>query len=373
MVYIAFLVGTSVFIVSWLLLQAGFRRKLAVADRVKELSQPSLTAVVGVAATDNVGQSDQDKHGARDAKGKHRSNKLAGRLKRDNSRGQRDGKKANREGRMGQGIKATAKSVSRLKALRGNATTKRTSFMGNLEVWLRRADIKLPAKDFLVRWVATVGALTVLSFLSPLARVGVLLIPLAFVGTAMYLRMRMQRRLHQFNDGLYDMLILVANALRAGHSFVQAMHLIVEESVGPMKEEFSREEAEMQVGVLLEDALTRMAERVASEDFDLIVTAIAIQRQIGGNLAEVLLKIADTIGERVKLKREIKALTSQGRLSAAIFMGLPAGVAILLYIMNPSYMSVLFQTTIGLAIVVVAIVSQTVGFLIIRKIVNVQL
>ncbi len=340
--YVALLTGISVFILAWLLFETVLRRKLTIAERVRDLT------------------------------GERVSLPQASRPK---SRGLLRLREAGQPQSQQQNGKGTEARRMPFALGRKNAArrAKQASFKANVEVWLRRADMKLSARDFITRWLAVVGTVTILSLLTPLAYVGVLIVPMGFVVTAMYLRLRMQRRLHQFNDGLYDMLVLVSNALRAGHSFVQAMHLIVEESVGAMRDEFERAEAEMQVGVLLEDALNRAAERVGSEDFDLIVTAISIQRQIGGNLAEVLDRIASTIAERVKLKREIKALTSQGRLSAAIFMGLPAGVAVLLYIINPSYMSVLFQTSLGLLLVVVAVLGQIVGYFFIRRIVNVQL
>jgi tight adherence protein B len=339
--FVALLTAISVFIFVWLLFQTVLGRKLTVAERVRELAGGHVA----------VPETSRNKH--------------PGPL----------GRRATDQAQLRQKNANAKAGAHRVFALgrKGAKRAGQASFKANVDVWLRRADIALSARDYIVRWIAVVGTVTVLSLLTPLAYVGVLIVPVAFVVTGIYLRLRMQRRLHQFNEGLYDMLVLVSNALRAGHSFVQAMHLIVEESAGPLREEFERAEAEMQVGVLLEDALNRAAQRVGSEDFDLIVTAISIQRQIGGNLAEVLDRIASTIAERVKLKREIKALTSQGRLSAAIFMGLPAGVAVLLYVINPSYMSVLFQTSLGLMLVVVAVLGQVVGYFFIRRIVNVQL
>lgn len=245
--------------------------------------------------------------------------------------------------------------------------------LGEIELWLRRADIHVRAADFSIRWAALTGVVTVLVALTPVPYLAVFAPILSVSCTWVYLRLRMARRLAQFDAGLYDLLILIANALRAGHSFVQALHLVAMESTGPIQEEVQRLEGELQMGVHLDDALERAAGRVSSEDFALIVTAIGIQRQIGGNLSEVLERIAETIGERVKLKREVKALTAQGRLSATIFMGLPAGVGLLLYMMNASYMEILFQSTLGLVLLIVAGLGQGMGYLLIRRIVRIDL
>jgi len=261
---------------------------------------------------------------------------------------------------------------SRLRSKRTDKTPAK-NWLAEVELWLRRADIPVKASDFTVRWVLGTIVSTVFVALTPLVYVALLVPLLSALFTWVYLRMRMAKRLNQFNGGLYDLLILISNALRAGHSFVQALHLVAMESTGPIQDEVHRLEGELQMGVNLENALDRAAGRVGSEDFGLIVTAIGIQRQIGGNLAEVLERIAETIGERVKLKGEVKALTAQGRLSAIIFMVLPAGVGVLLYMINPGYIQVLFQSPLGIILLVVAGLGQGIGYLFIRRIVRIDL
>lgn len=257
---------------------------------------------------------------------------------------------------------------TRTKAKRGG-----TSWMAKLEMALKRAEIDLQTREFVVRWVLITFCLFILVDLASDFIGAILVVCISGFGTLVYLRMRVGRRSRRLNEGLTDMLTIITNSLRAGHSFVQAIHLVSQDMHGPIQEELSRIESEMQLGVGLEEALQRASERVGSEDFGLIVTAISIQRQVGGNLAEVLERISDTIRERVKLKREVKALTSQGRLSAGIFMFLPPGVGVILYIMNPSYIGILFTSPMGLAMLIGAALGQGVGYFFIRKIINVEL
>ena len=127
------------------------------------------------------------------------------------------------------------------------------------------------------------------------------------------------------------------------------------------------------MGLHMEEALVRASNRIGSEDFDLIVTAIGISRQVGGNLAEVLDKISTTIRDRVRLQREVKSLTAQGRISAFVFMFMPAMIGCLLYLVNPAYMNVMIESKVGLLMLGVAFFGQLVGYLFIRKIIHVTL
>jgi len=249
----------------------------------------------------------------------------------------------------------------------------RKALLLRLETTLKHADIKMNVREYLTRWIASAFCIAFAAVLVSGIAAAIVALGGYWFGTLMYLRARQRQRRRKFEHGLHDMLTIVANSMRAGHSFTQALHIVAEETSGPLQEELQRIGQEMQIGVGLDEALARSNERVGSEDFDLIVTAISIQRQIGGNLAEVLDKITETIRERVTLQREVKALTSQGRLSAGIFMLLPVGVGVMLFMVNPSYMKVMFESTIGLLLLVVAGVSQLFGYILIRKIVRVEL
>lgn len=180
------------------------------------------------------------------------------------------------------------------------------------------------------------------------------------------------KRLKQFNNQLGDALILVANSLRTGYSFMQAIEMVSREMPQPISGEFGRLLREMNLGIITEDALNNLAKRMNSDDLDLVITAVLIQRQVGGNLAEVLDNIAGTIRERVKMKGEIRTLTAQGRISGIIIGALPFCIGLAIFVINPSYIGVLFSHPIGHAMIGAAVVSQVLGVMFIRKIVDID-
>lgn len=186
------------------------------------------------------------------------------------------------------------------------------------------------------------------------------------------LRVKIGRRTKAFNEQLGDALILIANSLRTGYSFLQSIDMVAREMPAPISQEFARVLKEMNLGVTTEDALNNLAKRVNSDDLDLVVTAVLIQRQVGGNLAEVLNNIANTIRGRIRIKGEIKTLTAQGRMSGLVVGCLPFGLGVVLYIMNPEYIKVLFSHPAGQVMLGVALTSQMLGIMIIRKIVNID-
>lgn len=158
----------------------------------------------------------------------------------------------------------------------------------------------------------------------------------------MYINFAANRRMNTFNGQLGDTLNLWVNALRSGYSVLQAMESIATELPPPVSKEFERVVQEVRLGLGLEQALGNMYRRVPSDDLDLVITAVNIQREVGGNLAEVLDNISFTIRERVRIKGEIKTLTAQGRISGWIISLLPVGLGMVLYMMNPEYVSQLW-------------------------------
>jgi len=186
------------------------------------------------------------------------------------------------------------------------------------------------------------------------------------------LRMKIERRVRAFNSQLGDALILVANSLRTGYSFMQSIEMVSREMPKPIGEEFARVLKEMNLGVTTEEAMNNLAKRINSDDLDLVVTAVLIQRQVGGNLAEVLNNISNTIRERVKIKGQIKTLTAQGRISGVIVSILPIAIGGIIYIINPGYIQMLFTHPMGKAMIGAGIASQLVGIMFIRKIVNIE-
>jgi len=263
--------------------------------------------------------------------------------------------------------KSKPKKVGKLRAQNLKAR-----FMDRLDSALSRGEMDVSPKDFLVRWSLVTFCVAIFAFIGAGLLAGLFFISISFFATFLYVQARGTRRLRRFEEGLHDMLTITANSLRAGYSFMQAIQVVSEDMHGPIQHELNRILAEMNVGVPLEEAFKSGAERMQSQDFSLIVTAILIQRQVGGNLAEVLDQISETIRERVRLKREVQVLTAQGRLSGWIFMFLPVGVGLMTYIISPSYVTILFQSAIGIGMLVFAFMAQLFGFLIIRKIVTIE-
>ena len=200
---------------------------------------------------------------------------------------------------------------------------------------------------------------------------------MAFIGGVLaglaFLNIYIKRRQKAFTTQLGDMLIMVANALRAGFSFMQAFELIAREMDAPIGREVQKVVNEVNIGVDVETALDNMQKRVNNPDFELVVTAVVIQRQVGGNLAQILDTISDTINNRVRMRREIMTLTAQGRMSGIILAVLPLGLGAFLTIVNPDYMRPLFEEPIGRYAIAIAISMEIIGFMIIRKLVDIKI
>jgi len=239
---------------------------------------------------------------------------------------------------------------------------------------LARADVKLrPAEWYLIRAGIIVvlaliglGLYRSLIFAAILAVIGVFIPP-------MVLRFRTNRRLGNFNGQLGDTLILLSNALKAGYSFPQAMASIARSAPPPTSEEFARATREVQLGVTTDEALSHMVNRIRSEDLDLVVTAVQIQRVVGGNLAEIFDNIAFTIRERIRIKGEIKTLTAQARASSFIITGLPIGLALILEAINPTYISPLLSFAgPGPYILIGCVISISFAFYVMQRIANIE-
>ena len=188
----------------------------------------------------------------------------------------------------------------------------------------------------------------------------------------LFLDLYIKRRQKAFTNQLGDMLTMVANALRAGFGFMQAFELIAKEMDAPIGREVQKVVNEVNVGSTLETALENMQKRVQSSDFELVITAVLIQKQVGGNLAQILDTISGTINERIRMRREVLALTAQGRLSGVVLALLPVGLAVLLSIVNPNYLQPLWQEQIGKIAVGGAIFMEIMGYIIIQRIVDIR-
>lgn len=201
---------------------------------------------------------------------------------------------------------------------------------------------------------------------------GLLLGLLVPVVTKVVLRQRATKRRQAFADQLDESLALMASALRAGHSLVRALDTVSREAASPTAEEFARIVNENRIGRDLVEAMHVTAERMENEDFGWITDAVAIQRDTGGNLNEVLERIAGTIRERNQIKREVHTLSAEGRMSAVILMALPIVTAVGMSLVNPGYMAPLFEGTTGILVLVMAVVMFGIGAVWMRAVVNVK-
>ena len=251
---------------------------------------------------------------------------------------------------------------------------------------LARADLKLRPAEFILLWAASpfifLGAGFIGSFLfsglhNPIALAAVFAIGAYF--PRYYLGYRQRKRLAQFSTQLPDTITLLANSLRAGSSFLQGIELVTREARPPISDEFERVVREMSLGVALQPALNNLSRRVASEDLELMVTAINIQSQVGGNLATVLDSIAFTIRERVRIQGEIQTLTAMQRYSGYVITLLPVGLAGILFLISPSYIGgmlsrppELFGLPMGIVFFGVGLLSMGIGYLLIRRIVDIK-
>lgn len=184
---------------------------------------------------------------------------------------------------------------------------------------------------------------------------------------------RIKKRIKYLNEQLCDAISLISNSLKAGYSFFQSIDIVAKEMSGPIAEEFSLLQKEINLGLSTEKALENLVGRISSDDLELVVTAVLIQRQVGGNLSEVLDNISSTIRERIKLKGEVKTVTANGRMSGLIISLLPPILGFILYLINPGHISLLFTNPIGIAIVVFSVLMELIGIYFIGKIVKVEM
>ncbi|MFN8439142.1 MAG: type II secretion system F family protein [Caldilineaceae bacterium] len=217
------------------------------------------------------------------------------------------------------------------------------SFIAKLDHQLQAADISMSATEFLmIRVGATVGALVLGWILSGIIIGGLALAVIGWVVPGVMIKMQQSKRTRLFNEQLPDMLSLLVGSLRAGYGLLHACRIVNQEMPDPISKEFSRVLKETSLGYSLNDALSHLAERIESEDLELIVNAIAVQNETGGSLAEMLDTITTTIRDRIKLKGEIRVLTTQQRFTGYILTGLPFGTFALIMMLNPGYIMEIF-------------------------------
>ncbi len=274
--------------------------------------------------------------------------------------GKADEKKADEEKRS-----ALTEGIDR--ALQGRG------FADSMATQLARADLKLTVAEYLaLHVIAVVGGVAIAYVLFGGIPLPIVAGVVAFFVPRIYVSIRKGRRLNQFNDQLGDAVNQMSNGLRAGYSVMQAMESVASELPPPICSEFHRVVQEMQLGLSMEQALANMLRRIDSDDLDLMITAINVQREVGGNLADILDVISYTIRERVRIKGEVRVLTSQGRISGYIVSFLPFGLGLLLMVLNRDYIMLLFTHICGWIMIAVAVILIGSGAFAIRKITDIE-
>jgi tight adherence protein B len=246
--------------------------------------------------------------------------------------------------------------------------------LSRIESMLEQADLPLRAAEAFFFYLASVVVLTGLAgaLTRSLFGTAIVFLIVAVLPFAVLQFMSGQRR-RKFMSQLPDMLQLLAGSMRAGYSLMQGVDTVAQEVEDPMGRELRRVLAEARLGRVLEDSLEEMAGRLGSADFEWAVMAIRIQREVGGNLAELLSTVAETMIARERLRREVRALTAEGRISALILGLLPVGLGVIMYGINPEYVKVLFHDGLGQVLLIGATVLALVGFYWMKKTIDIEI
>ncbi len=228
---------------------------------------------------------------------------------------------------------------------------------------LARADMKFKVGEYFVLLISSVVLGGLLTWFIGNRHPVSLLIGMVggFFVPRLYIKRQQRVRLTKFNDQLSDMLNLMVNGLRAGYSTMQAMEAVSKELPSPISDEFRRVVQEMQIGIPIETALDNLLRRIPSDDLDFVVTAINVQREVGGNLSEILDTISFTIRERVRIKGEVRTLTAQVRTSGTVLSFIPFGLTLILWFLNPEYLMSFNQAGTMCSIIVACVVIGLVG------------
>lgn len=253
-----------------------------------------------------------------------------------------------------------------------NGLLEKSSQDKRLSLALERADVTLKPGEFVACTCVAAAAGAGIG-LAVGGGTGAVLVGVAGAAAPfLWIRQRQAKRVKQFETQLADALTMIGNSLRSGYSLIQAMDIVAKEMPKPVSSEFGRIVQEAGFNIPLEESLAGLGRRVESDDLDLMITAILIQRQVGGNLAEVLDRISTTIRERARILGEVRTLTAQGRISGIVIALLPVALCLILSVMNREYMLPFFRHPLGRAMLGVACVMQVTGMLIVRKIVDIK-
>lgn len=264
---------------------------------------------------------------------------------------------------------------SRLAELRFQLNTMLSSLNSEkIALDLLRANWRVTVTEFIIlRFSVTAVAFLIAWLISGSTFPGIGLALIAYLAPGVFLRWRINKRQIAFEKQLLDVLVLITGAVRAGFSFLQALELIDREMKPPASEEFRRVIHEASLGLSVPQALHNLASRMENDDLNLVVTAVEIQYQVGGNLATMLTAVSETIRERIRLFGEVRVVTTQQRYTGYLLSILPFVIGGLLFMMNPGYMSRLFQPGPLLCIPIGSIVGIIIGHFVIQRIARVNI
>jgi tight adherence protein B len=260
----------------------------------------------------------------------------------------------------------------RIVILVSKLATKR-GFVDLFETKLERAGMNIRSSEFISIHIIAVSVCSLGIYLLTRNVLFALLVSFIVVlSPFLLLNFKTSIRLKKFDEQLPDTLQLISGSLKAGYSFNQALSMVVDEAGPPISDEFKRVLGEIRMGLAEKDALENMAKKINSEHLNWAVMSINIQREVGGNLAEIMEIIADTIRERDRVMRQIKALTAEGRISAYILIGLPIFLAAILVILNRQYVSLLVTTKIGFAMLIMSVILMLIGVIWIMRVIRID-
>ncbi|MCO5208872.1 MAG: type II secretion system F family protein [Caldilinea sp.] len=245
-------------------------------------------------------------------------------------------------------------------------------FGEKLQTMLVRADVPMSTGEFLAILLAVAGGGFLLGAWRAGLLIGIVVAAALMILPIFYLKQRQAKRRNAFTNQLPDVLTLLVGSLRAGYGLSQALELVAREVPEPAAKEFQRVMRGMSLGLPMHRALEGMADRVESDDLDLVVTAINVQYEMGGNLSTVLENISETIRQRVRVLREVRVLTAQQRLTGNILAGMPILLAVALSVISPGYFDAFFEEGWVRMLPLGAAVMMVLGFVFIRKIVNIK-
>ena len=254
-----------------------------------------------------------------------------------------------------------------------DALLRRSSRIADMQKMLAQAGVDLRAGNFLgFSALAGIAATVIAYVLSKRIEVAWFALVVGFVLPYAYVSIRRNKRFEKFEELFPEAIDTLARAVRAGHAFTTALEMITNEIAEPIAGEFRQLYEEQKFGMPVRDALMNLTERVPLVDVKFFVTAVMLQRETGGNLAEILDNLSYVIRERFKIQRQVRVYTAQGRLTMALLMGMPPIIVVVMLVLNPAFIHPLFADPIGHTLLVAGIALQTVGYFVIRKIIRIQ-